>query len=489
MTSNNETTPLLNTESNQSRSIRVLGKQTPPNVGKKIGSPADYQNLNASPRLNMLLNSAAMSPMIGGRSPSLGAQIFKGPPHLNLDTDHKQSFFVIYYLCGFYFMISMLLKSTLPFMVGFFKGHECEWVFGWYNGIYYLGRVLANTTVGWASRNFDIKQNLQVSIVLSLVGIVIFCSGVYIPTQTTIVGGMLFGQCIQGFATGMMAGAVGMYIQLFHRGDVSVSAAFAIAYNVGDICGPIIALPFSYFGWGLSGLCYFLLVVPVVMFATTSAVVPSGLVPIQETGDGDEENADDLPTGMNLSAKVYIMVAGALSAFYTSYEFNIPILYDSLGYDTSMISVFLDIMAISALCGSFFANQLPNRPQYLNEMFLLFLTAAYAVSYIRSTIPYVFTMIVVCIVGEFQGIVNSTIVLQFLTIQEYGWYRNMNEGGRVLLQPVFASCLQFIPRTFFIVISAMHIIVYGFLWKTKALLSVDEENEKIESNQLETKEV
>merc|ERR1719333_1472661 len=125
-----------------------------------------------------------------------------------------------------------------------------------------------------------------------------------------------------------------------------------------------------------------MLIVPVLMFASTSYVVPSGLIPIQESGDGDEEN-EDVPQGMNLNAKIYVMVAGALSAFYTSYEFNIPILYDSLGYDTSMISVFLDIMAISALCGSYFANYLPNRPQYLNEMFLLFLTAAYAVSYIR----------------------------------------------------------------------------------------------------------
>jgi len=382
----------------------------------------------------------------------------------------------------------MLLKSTLPFMVAFFKQYNAVWVFGWYNGIYYFGRVIANTTMGWASRTFDIKQNLQVSIVLSLLGIILFCSGVYIPSQTTIVGGMLLGQCVQGFATGMMAGAVGMYIQLFHRGDVSISAAFAIAYNVGDICGPVIALPFSYFGLGLSGLCYFMLIVPVLMFASTSYVVPSGLIPIQESGDGDEEN-EDVPQGMNLNAKIYVMVAGALSAFYTSYEFNIPILFDSLGYDTSMISVFLDIMAISALCGSYFANFLPNRPHYLNEVFLVTLTIGYGISVVRSTIPYIFTMIAVCIIGEFQGIVNSTVVLQFLTIQEYGWYRNMNEGGRVLLQPVFAACLQFIPRTFFIVIGSMHAIVYVFLWKTKALKAVDEENALAEAQENETKEV
>merc|ERR1719219_2945443 len=280
---------------------------------------------------------------------------------------------------------------------------------------------------------------------------------------------MLLGQLIQGFATGVMAGAIGMYIQLYHRGDVKISAAFAIAYNVGDICGPVIALPFSYFGWGLEGLCLFMIIVPPIMFLTTSMIVPGGIIPIQETGD--------VPTGMNMSGKVYVMVAGALSAFYTSYEFNIPILYDSLGYDTSWISIFLDIMAVSALCGSYFANYLPNRPQATNEFFLITLTAAYAISYIRSTIPYVFTMIAVCIIGEFQGIVNSTVVLQFLTIQEYGWYRNMNEGGRVLLQPIFAACLQFIPRTFFIVIAATHAIVYGFLWKTQALKGVDEENE------------
>jgi len=487
MDKSNELTPLLKNES-QGRSIVVLGRQTSPAISsKKLGSPGML--LNQSPRLNMLHNSASMSPMIGGRSPSLGAQLLKGPPHLTLDFDpSKNSFFVIYYLCGFYFMISMLLKSTLPFMVGFFKSYQCEWVFGWYNGIYYLGRVIANTTVGWASRTFDIKQNLQVSIVLSLLGIMFFCSGVYFPNNTTIIGGMLFGQCVQGFATGMMAGAVGMYIQLFHRGDVSVSAAFAIAYNVGDICGPVIALPFSYLGLGLSGLCYFMLAVPVLMFVSTSMVVPKGLKPIQESSDGGDEE-EDLPPGMNMSAKVYIMTAGALSAFYTSYEFNIPILYDSLGYDTSMISIFLDVMAISALCGSYFANYLPNRPQYLNEFFLVTLTAAYAISYIRSTIPYVFTMIAVCIIGEFQGIVNSTVVLQFLTIQEYGWYRNMNEGGRVLLQPVFAACLQYLPRTFFIVIASMHAIVYGFLWKTKALQSVDDENEREEVRESGDKEL
>merc|ERR1719499_2197099 len=224
------------------------------------------------------------------------------------------------------------------------------------------------------------------------------------------------------------------------------------------------------------------------MFVSTSMVVPSGLIPIQESGDGDEEN-EDVPQGMNLNAKIYVMVAGALSAFYTSYEFNIPILYDSLGYDTSMISVFLDVMAISALCGSYFANYLPNRPHRLNEIFLITLTIGYAISVIRSTIPYIFTMIAVCIIGEFQGIVNSTVVLQFLTIQEYGWYRNMNEGGRVLLQPVFAACLQFIPRTFFIVISIMHAIVYVFLWKTQALKGVDEENAVKETQQSDTKEV
>merc|ERR1719266_427812 len=100
---------------------------------------------------------------------------------------------------------------------------------------------------------------------------------------------------------------------------------------------------------------------------------------------------------------------------------------------------------------------------------MLFLAVFYLISAYPNVFTYIATMVVVCIVGEFQGIVNSTVVLQFLTIQEYGWYRNMNEGGRVLLQPVFASCLQFIPRTFFIVISSMHAIVYVFLWKTQAL--------------------
>merc|ERR1719483_967432 len=55
---------------------------------------------------------------------------------------------------------------------------------------------------------------------------------------------------------------------------------------------------------------------------SSSSSPPSGLKPIQESSDGGDEE-EDLPPVMNMSAKFYIMTAGALSAFYTSYDFNI----------------------------------------------------------------------------------------------------------------------------------------------------------------------
>merc|ERR1719499_150931 len=113
--------------------------------------------------------------MIGGRSPSFGPHIM-GPPALNLDKKPASNF-VINYLCVFYFMISMFLKSTLPFMVPFFKALDAEWAFGWYNGIYYLGRVMANSCVGWMSRKFKIRQILVGSIIQGWIGIAFFTIG------------------------------------------------------------------------------------------------------------------------------------------------------------------------------------------------------------------------------------------------------------------------------------------------------------------------
>ena len=88
----------------------------------------------------------------------------------------------------------MLLKSKLPFMVECFKNMDVYWynkwsffmtwsnlvrIYGWYNGIYYFGRVLANSVVGWMTKTWTIKKNLMYSIYLTIFGVLVFCTGTW----------------------------------------------------------------------------------------------------------------------------------------------------------------------------------------------------------------------------------------------------------------------------------------------------------------------
>jgi len=454
------------------------------NRASPLMTPSKSPFISGSPRIGLVATpeSLALPSSIGVvRTPEyrdFGKPVLPPPKK-------ETNQFVVNYLCLFFFSISMALKSNLPFMVDFFKSVGYAWLFGTYNGLYYLGRVIANVCLKRMSTILTIKQMLMLSICISLVGNIFFTIAVNFPNSTTI-SLMLLGQCMQGLATGWMCGAIGLYMKMFHRGDQNVAANFGVAYNVGDICGPIISLPFVTVG--LPGLCWLLLIVPIVLGLTTWKIVPSGLVPVDDVG-GEGGSASTAP----FKTKAYLMLAGCLTAFYTSYEFNNPVLFDSLGYSVAWISIFLDVMAFSAICGSFGAKFLPNWPQTLNCVFITALGCAYMISTYRWTGTYLATLVIVCIIGELMAIVNDTVVISRLSISEYAIYKNCNEGGRVFLQPLFAWAMAGFPATFFMTISIIYVVTLGILLVFKPLQEVEEDNirqgqmdEEIDLNAKET---